>query len=69
MITWLSDRARLVDLKDELEALRIRLDFANRILEKGVGARAKARHLRDSYAARILQVQREINIIEGVTVR
>lgn len=60
--TWLSKRARLVELKDEESALELRLDWANRVLEKWRNSRARC--VRDAYAAQLLRVRSEIRDLE-----
>ncbi len=60
---FLSDRARLVDLEDEREALRIRLAWANGMLARQDNVRT--RRLRDIYAMEIIRVNREIQTIKA----
>jgi len=54
---------RLRDLRDELEAVRARLDWANLVLRKWQNRRAK--RARDFYASRVLEITREIEALEN----
>ena len=60
---WMEPRMRLRDLRDELEAVRARLDWANIVLRKWQNRRAK--RARDFYAARVLEITREIESLEN----
>lgn len=59
----LSERARLFDLRDELEALRIRLAWANETLNRS--RNPKIKRLRDVYAMNLRRVALEIEAIEA----
>lgn len=59
----LSDRARLFDLRDEREALRIRLVWANETLCRCPNP--KIRRLRDIYAMNLRRVSLEIETLEA----
>lgn len=59
----LSDRARLFDLRDEREALWIRLAWANETLRKCPSPKIK--RLRDVYAMNLRRVSLEIEAIEA----
>lgn len=59
----LSDRARLFDLRDELEALRIRLAWSNETLRRCPNPKIK--RLRDVYAMNLRRVSLEIEAIEA----
>lgn len=59
----LSDRARLFDLRDEREALRIRLSWANDVLSKRPNLKIK--RLRDVNAMNLRRVDLAIEEIEA----
>ena len=59
----LSDRARLFDLRDELEALRIRLAWASETLRRCPNPKIK--RLRDVYAMNLRRVSLEIESLEA----
>ena len=59
----LSDRALLFDLRDEREALRIRLVWASETFVKN--RNPKIRRLRDIYAMNLRRVSLEIESLEA----
>lgn len=61
--SWMDPQMRLRDLRDELEAVRARLDWANLVLRKWQNRRAK--RARDFYASRALEITREIEALEN----
>lgn len=59
---WMDPVTRLQELKDEREALRLRLGWANSVLMKWQNSRA--RRARDFYASRICDLNRDIEDLE-----
>jgi len=60
---WMEAKERLLELRDELEAVRARLEWANVVLRKWQSRRAK--RARDFFAARVLEITREIEALES----